>query len=93
MGIVSQFNKYHANYMKLGRCPHILYTALALTSFIADIDLLLQSSVHFWYVDAAGNHFQLCFLKYFQQEVNRIRALKAIFCVTTTVWWSTLWEI
>jgi hypothetical protein len=31
MGIVSQFKKYEANYMKLGRCPHILYTALALT--------------------------------------------------------------
>jgi hypothetical protein len=30
MGIISQFKKEDANYMKLGRCPHILYTALAL---------------------------------------------------------------
>jgi len=49
--------KYDAKYMKLGRCPHILYTALALTLIYFRYKFAVAKRVHFWYVDAAGNHF------------------------------------
>jgi hypothetical protein len=84
MGIISQFKKYDANYMKLGRCPHIVYrTGLYVH--------LLQIQI---YCCRAGMLMQLgiifnCFLKYFHHEVIWITALKAIFYVTTIIWWST----